>query len=79
MEYILALRDIGWDKPVLLDQFPFREDPVRAISRSIETIKMLDEVCARIDRQELAAAHLAQDALAAQGLYWNALIGAKRF
>ena len=79
MEYILALRSIGWDKPVLLDQFPFREDPIGAISRSIETIKMLDEVCSRIDRAELAAAQTAQDALAAQAIFWNALLDAKRF
>jgi len=79
MEYILALRDIGWTDPVLLDQFPFREDPVEALRRSIETIQMLDEACARIDRAELAEVRSQQDALGAQRLLWNALLGTERF
>ena len=79
MEYILALRDIGWSDPVLLDQFPFREDPVAALSRSIQTIQMLDEACARIDRADLAEAQSLQDALAVQRLYWNALLDGDRF
>lgn len=79
MEYINALRIIGWDKPVLLDQFPFREDPVAALTRSIETIKVLDEACQRIDQAELARVQGAQDALAAQAILWNALLGTKRF
>lgn len=79
MEYILALRDIGWSDPVLLDQFPFREDPVAALSRSIQTIQMLDEACARIDRADLAEAQSHQDALAVQRLYWNALLDGDRF
>lgn len=79
MEYILALRDIGWSDPVLLDQFPFREDPVAAVARSIQTIQMLDEACARVDRAQYAAAQDAQDALAVQAIYWNALLGSERF
>jgi xylose isomerase len=74
MEYILALRDIGWSDPLLLDQFPFREDPVAAVARSIETITMLDEACARVDREELHDAQSRQDALAVQRIYWNALL-----
>lgn len=79
MEYLLALRDIGWTDPVLLDQFPFREDPVKAVARSIEAIGVLDEACARIDRAELAAAQGDQDALGVQRIYWNALLGSERF
>jgi L-rhamnose isomerase len=79
MEYLIALRDIGWSDPVLLDQFPFREDPVAALTRSLATITMLDEACARIDRGRLADAQSRQDALAVQALYWNALLGTERF
>jgi L-rhamnose isomerase len=79
LEYLLALREIGWTDPILLDQFPFREDPVRAVQRSIETIRMLDEVCDRIDLPGLREAQNAQDALAAQGILWNAVIGVRRF
>ena len=78
MEYLLALRRIGWSDPILLDQFPFREDPVGAVSRSIKTIQMLDEAVGRIDVAKLQAAQDRQDALAAQAIYWNALLGAER-
>ena len=33
LEFLRALRKIGWDEPILLDQFPFREDPVEAAAR----------------------------------------------
>ncbi|GAA4986792.1 xylose isomerase [Nonomuraea thailandensis] len=73
VEYLLAVRRIGWDKPVLLDQFPFREDPVRALSESIRTIRALEQVCDRIDLEELADAQERQDALAAQAILWSAI------
>ena len=79
MEYLLALRSIEWQDPLLLDQFPFRENPVAAVARSIETIEMLSEACARVDGAELAEAQSRQDALAVQRIYWNALLGSPRF
>jgi xylose isomerase len=68
LEALLAIRNIGWDKPILLDQFPFREDPVRAAKASIDTISRLDALIDRIDLNALKAAQDAQDALAAQKL-----------
>ena len=79
MEYLLALRSIEWQDPLLLDQFPFRENPVAAVARSIETIEMLSEACARVDGVELAEAPSRQDALTVQRIYWNALLGSPRF
>lgn len=79
MEYLLALRSIEWQDPLLLDQFPFRENPVAAVARSIETIEMLSEACARVDGVELAEAQSRQDALMVQRIYWNALLGSQRF
>jgi len=76
---VLALCSINWSDPILLDQFPFREDPVRALTRSIEIIKYLEEVCDRIDINELNQARNAQDALAAQATIWDALMKEKRF
>ncbi|TDC08469.1 sugar phosphate isomerase/epimerase [Nonomuraea longispora] len=73
IEYLLAVRRIGWSAPVLLDQFPFREDPVRALSQSIATIRMLEQVCDRVDLDALREAQERQDALAAQALLWSAL------
>ena len=79
MEYLLALRSIEWQDPLLLDQFPFRESPVAAVARSIDTIEMLSEACARVDGVELAEAQSRQDALTVQRIYWNALLGSPRF
>ena len=79
MEYLLALRSIEWKDPLLLDQFPFRENPIAAVARSIETIEMLSEACARVDGVELAEAQSRQDALMVQRIYWNALLGSQRF
>lgn len=73
IEYLLAVRRIGWSAPILLDQFPFREDPVRALSQSIQTIRALEEVCDRIDLEALKDAQERQDALAAQQLLWSAI------
>ncbi|MEV5324593.1 TIM barrel protein [Nonomuraea sp. NPDC052634] len=73
IEYVLAVRRIGWDKPILLDQFPYREDPVRALSQSIRTIRMLEEVCDRVDLDALRDAQERQDALAAQAVLWSAI------
>lgn len=79
MEYLLALRSIEWKDPLLLDQFPFRENPVAAVARSIETIEMLSEACTRVDGVELAEAQSRQDALTVQRIYWNALLGSPHF
>ena len=42
LEFFLAVRKIGWDQPILLDQFPFREDPVEAARASIDTMRAID-------------------------------------
>ncbi|MFI1966456.1 sugar phosphate isomerase/epimerase family protein [Streptomyces pathocidini] len=73
VEFLLALRRIGWDRPVLLDQFPFREDPVEALSHSIRTIRRLDAACERIDLAALGEAQERQDAVAAQRILWSAI------
>ena len=74
-EFLLALRRLRWAGPILLDQFPFREDPVGAASRSIGMLRLLDS---RLDRIDLAALHDAQarqDGLAAQDHVFRALLG----
>ncbi|MFM2287161.1 MAG: hypothetical protein RL684_304 [Pseudomonadota bacterium] len=75
LEFMLALRRINWRGPILLDQFPFREDPVGAARASIETLRLLD---ARLDRLDLAALRSLQsrqDALGAQKLVRQLLLG----
>jgi xylose isomerase len=66
LEFMLALRKIGWDEVILLDQFPFREDPVEAARASIDTLCKLDALLDRLDLDALAAVQNKQDALAAQ-------------
>jgi xylose isomerase len=74
LEFFLALRQIGWDEPILLDQFPFREDPVEAARASIETIRAIDAALDRLDLDALADAQQRQDPLAAQRLVTELLL-----
>jgi xylose isomerase len=75
LEFLLALRKIGWDQVILLDQFPFREDPVTAARESIRTVRQLNALLDRIDLNALEAAQAGQDALAAQRLILDLFIG----
>lgn len=75
LEFLLAVRRINWQAPILLDQFPFREDPVVAARASIRSIRKLDRLLDRLDLNKLKAAQDAQDALAAQRLVQDLLLG----
>jgi len=74
-EFLLALRAIDWRGPILLDQFPFREDPVTAARRSIATLRMLDAKLDHVDLSVLRASQAKQDALAAQDFVHRMLLG----
>jgi xylose isomerase len=76
LEFLLALRHINWQGPLLLDQFPFREDPIRAAQASINTIRGMERLLDRLDLDALAMAQGRQDALAAQRVVMDALLGA---
>jgi xylose isomerase len=78
LEFMLALRAIGWNRPILLDQFPFREDPVAAARRSIAMLKSLDAKLDQLDKQTLDELRARQDALAAQGLVHDLLLSGGR-
>ena len=75
LEFLLALRKIGWDEVILLDQFPFREDPVAAAKESIRTVRQLDALLDRLDLEALKGAQARQDALATQRLVLDLFIG----
>lgn len=75
LEFIDALRRIEWNGLWALDQFPFREDPIEAARASIRTLKQMKTLLERIDLSELKAAQSAQDALAAQRLVHDLLLG----
>jgi xylose isomerase len=75
LEFLHALRQIDWQGPILLDQFPFREDPVEAARSSINTIRGLNSLLDRIDIGALKAAQERHDALAAQRVVMDMLLG----
>jgi xylose isomerase len=78
LEFLLSLKRAGWNKPWKLDQFPFREDPVEAARASIRMLSALLDVADRIDPEALAAAREGQDALGAQELAFDVLLGRVR-
>jgi xylose isomerase len=75
LEFLRSLRQINWTGPVLLDQFPFREDPIRAAQASIKTIRMLERALDRLDSKILDAAQSDHDAIEVQRLVMEALLG----
>lgn len=77
LEFLYALRRIAWQGPILLDQFPFREDPIAAATNSIRTIRGLSCLLDRIDLPALSAAQSRQDALAAQRIVMDMILGAE--
>jgi xylose isomerase len=78
LEFLLAVRRIGWTKPLLLDQFPFREDPVGAALISIETLDAMQDLLDRMDGSAIEAAQSSHDALAAQRLVLGQLLGLRQ-
>jgi xylose isomerase len=75
LEFLYALRQINWQGPLLLDQFPFREDAIQAARASIKTIHALNSLLDRLDSDALATAQDRQDALAAQRIVLDMLLG----
>ena len=76
LEFLYALRQINWQGPLLLDQFPFRENAIRAAQASIKTIRALDSLLDRLDLNALVSAQDRQDALEAQRIVLDMLLGA---
>jgi xylose isomerase len=77
IEFLLAIRRIGWERPLLLDQFPFREDPVAAAEHSIATLEAMRQLIDELDVGSLAEMQARHDALGAQRLVLDALFGSR--
>lgn len=75
LDFLHTVRKIGWDKPLLLDQFPFREDPATAAGHSLDVIDALFDKLDTIDLDALRDAQSRHDALAAQRIALGALLG----
>jgi xylose isomerase len=74
IEFLLEVRRIGWSDVLLLDQFPFREDPVEAARASVRNLRRLDAVIDRMDLEGLRSAQQRQDAMEAQEIVMSALM-----
>jgi sugar phosphate isomerase/epimerase len=75
LEFLSALRQIHWQGPLLLDQFPFREDPIRAAQASIRTIRGMEQLLDRVNLGALRGAQERQDAFEAQRVIMDTLLG----
>jgi len=75
LEFLVAVRKIGWEQPLLLDQFPFREDPVRAARLSIDILDAMEKILDQMDLDKVAEAQSSHDAVAVQRLVAQAMLG----
>jgi xylose isomerase len=75
LEFLHMVDQIGWDAPLKLDLFPYREDAVEAVRISLDVIDTLRERARRIPLDELTAVRAANDALGGQRLVQKALFG----
>jgi xylose isomerase len=75
LEFLHIVRTIGWDAPIKLDLFPYREDPREAAKESMATLRLLEGAAARMDTEALAEAQGRHDAMAVQRLVRSALFG----
>jgi xylose isomerase len=75
LEFLVGLRRIGWQRPWMLDQFPFREDPVQAARASIRASLAMNRLVDRLDPSALAQAQERHDTVAIQALLHDLLFG----
>ena len=74
LEFLYIVKKIGWDSPLKLDLFPYRESPISAVIESIATLRKLEACVDRLDFQKLNAAQKQHDAMAVQSIIRDALI-----
>jgi xylose isomerase len=80
LELAVELRRAGYGEKgerLGFDLYPYTEDAVRAVERSVRQWRFIDEVASRIDDAALAAAQREKDAVTAYELVYAAL-GAER-
>lgn len=75
LEFLCGVREIGWQGPLKLDLFPYREDAVETVRESIEALRALEACAERLDGARLRELQAAQDALGVQRLVRAALVG----
>jgi xylose isomerase len=73
LELALELRRANYDGYLGFDLYPYTEDQVAAVKRSVLQWRFIDGVAAKIDEPELAKAQAAKDAVRAYELVYAAL------
>ncbi len=68
IEFFYWLNRCGYDGPIVLDMFPYREDPFGAAKESIELIKRILELLSEVDEVEIEDILKAQDGVRAMGM-----------
>jgi xylose isomerase len=74
-EFFYVLRKNSWEGVWQLDQFPFREDTVKAAKQAIRFLRRVQRGLERLDFDAMQAAQDAQDAVEATRLASDALFG----
>lgn len=77
-EFFYTLKINNWEGVWQLDQFPFREDPVKEANASIRFLKALYGALETLDIPALQEAQSRQDAITAQMLVQDALLSSMR-
>ncbi|WP_198655131.1 sugar phosphate isomerase/epimerase family protein [Streptomyces geranii] len=75
LEFLHVVREIGWEKPLKLDLFPYREDAGEAVRESVATLRALEAKAELLPLDALRAAQAAHDAMAVQRIVRTALLG----
>jgi xylose isomerase len=65
LEFLYWLEKIKYDGPIVLDIFPYREDPLGAATESIEMVKQMRRILEKIDEKEIQDIMKDQDSVAA--------------
>jgi xylose isomerase len=73
LEFLHVVRSIGWERPLKLDLFPYREDAGEAVRESVAALRELEKRAAGLDLDRLRDAQSRHDAMAAQRVVRTAL------
>ena len=68
IEFLYWLEKLQYKGPIVLDMFPYREDPFRAANESINFIKQIRNLLKNIDEEELNMILNKQDAVDSMGM-----------
>lgn len=75
LEFLYWLEKLDYNGPIVLDVFPYREDPLGAASESIEFIKKLRMILRKIDENVIREIFDTQDAVASARMIRKLLFG----